>query len=261
MAPPELGGVTAQIMALRELHAARYSAKDVGAALEVVRQMREAEKALHAKSDQVLAAEKKALLAAGPDDDVPRGAGEAMREAAEAHRDKIERLWARLTDAIGERKAGVLRGLLGERFPMMGPGGMMPGQPPMGPMGPGAGPGMRPGGPGAGPGPGPDGPPPGGVFESAFDPGAPEPGGQVGGPPEGMPGGRGRPQPGMGGRQQRFGPGGQGPAGGMMNRGPGMQPPGMGGMMSPPPMMAMGPRLSLADVVELLEQKLAAMRK
>jgi hypothetical protein len=35
----------------------------------------------------------------------------------------------------------------------------------------------------------------------------------------------------------------------------------MGGMMGMPPMMGMGPRMSLADLIELLEQKLAAMRK
>ncbi|MBM3493634.1 MAG: hypothetical protein FJX72_04825 [Armatimonadetes bacterium] len=252
MMQPELAAKTAQIMALREIHSARFTAKDIGVALESLKQMREAEKALQTKSEQVLEGEKRALLAAGPDDDAPRGTGEAMREAAEAHRAKLERLWAKLGDNLNERKVGSLRRLLGEMF---GPPGMMPGRmqgmPGMGP-GPGGpgGPGMGPGGPG-----GPDrrggGEPPNDSDEDgSFFGEAPQPEGQVGAPPpgQGRPGGRAA---GQGGVRRPNAPAG----------GPGFQGPGMGGPMGMPPMMGMGPRLSLADLVELLEAKLAAMRK
>ncbi len=268
---PEMAAKIAQVMALRELHAARFSAKDISAALPVLREMHEAEQALQEKSLQALEREKQALLLAGPDDEPPAGSADAMREAAENHRAKMERLYAKLGEAIGEPKANAIRRLLGVA---MGPMNMMPGggpgfpgQPGMG-MGPGMpqGPGMPPPG-GPGPGPGPD--PRGGHPESEFDvadapaypmfdgqggPGDLEPSFQGPQGPQGPPaGGMVRPQ-----RGNRQGPGGPALPGGP--GAPGMFP-GMGGMMGMPPMMGLGPRLTLPELIELLEQKQAAMRK
>ncbi len=268
VAQPEMAAKSVQVMALRDLHANRFSAKDVAAALPVLREMHEAEQTLQEKSLQALEREKQALLAAGPDDDPPAGSAEALREAAEAHRVKIERLYAKLGEAIGEPKAGIIRRLLGGAMwpPNMLPGGGpgFPGQPGMG-MGPGMpqGPGM-----GMGPGIGPNGRGP--APEDEVGPGDAhefpmmgEQGVRFDAEPsfQGPQGPQGPPPPGPQGppRGNMQGPGGPvGPGGPALRQGPF---PGMGGMMGMPPMMGIGPRLSLPELIELLEQKQAAMKK
>ena len=262
---PVLGKLTMRIMALREIHGAGFTAKDVAAATPILKEMRDSEKALQTKTEGVLEQEVKALLAAGAEDDPPKSSGPAMEEASKAHQQKMGRAWERLTEAIGERKVGCLQRLLGMGGPMpMMPFGM-PGGPGM--QVPGGGRGVRPGMPGGGPGM------PGG---GPGGPGGPptEPFGQddgMGPAPEQDPafiGGEAQigPSPGQGpagppamqrGRRAGQGPGG--PQGGQPGMFPGQGP---GFVMGNLPMMQpIGPRLTLSELAELMEQKLAAMRK
>jgi hypothetical protein len=255
---PVLGKLTVRIMALREIHEAGFTAKDVAATTPILKEMRESEKALQTKSEAILEQEAKALLAAGAEDDPPKSSGPAMEEAGKAHQQKMARAWERLTDSIGERKVGCLHRLLGVGGPMpMMPMGM-PGQPGMhGPANPRGG---RPGVPGAGPG-GPAGPP-----QERFGPGdgaGPGPGlgplflgedTQFMPPPE-----QGQAGPPLMQRGRRAGQGPGTPQGGQPGMFPGQGP---GFVMGNMPMMQpIGPRLTLAELAELMEQKLAAMRK
>lgn len=260
---PEMARKTASIMALRRIHGLRLSAENIRATIPILKRLHEAEKEMAAASTRALDEELQALLSAGPDSNVPGDSGDKMRRASQRFRDASEDSWSSLAREIGEEKAGGIQSLL------MGAG---PG--PMGPMPP-----FGPGGPGGGFGP------PGGR-------GFGEPGGAR--PPEAPgigPGRRGLPgQPGVQGRRQPDGAGAPepprfpraedpqpagrqvqpgrpgarfGPEGGVPGQGPrgiGQGPgggigPGLGGPMWP----MGGPRLSLADLIDLLSQKLAAM--
>ncbi|MCX6358673.1 MAG: hypothetical protein NT029_02610 [Armatimonadetes bacterium] len=233
--PPTLAAKTAQVMALRRIVGLKLTRADIAAALPQVKALRAAEKALESTAEKALDEEKKALLAAGPNSAAPRGGGRTMREAADTLRAKHEETWNALAEAIGPAKARGLQQLVGGGgggFQMQ-PG--MPGMPGMG--GPGGG---MPGMPGAGGGMRPNAGQRGGGGQGMRRPGGP--GGMPGGGMEG-PGGPGG-MPGMGG------PGmGPGPMGGGQ---PGMGNP--GGMMG-----AMPVRISVGELLELLEQKLAAM--
>ncbi len=238
---PVLGKLTMEIMALRQIHDGRFTSADIAAALKALKEMNVSEKALHERTEATLKEERSALLAAGPDTEtLPRGVGE-MNDAAQAHRAKVDRLWNGLIEAIGEKKVDRLQSLLGHGGPMGGPG-MMPGggdRPPMG------GPGMMPGGG--------DRPPMG------------EPGMRLGGgslewhedlvqDPLSGPGNPGFAQGGAVPPLQGPGrPPMQGP--GRMQQRPF---PGMGARLG---VMQFGPRITLAELIDLLEQKLAAMRK
>lgn len=248
---PALGKLTMQIMALRQLHDAGFAAKDLATAVPVLKEMETGEKALRERSEKALQRELQALLAAGPDDNPPRGSGEALQEAGMEHQRNTSRQWERLTEAIGDRKVDCLRRLLGAAPPP----GWFPNMPGVGP-----GMGIGPGTPGGGPDPrggqgapprGPE-PEPGNMpmadFASADEWPGPMPEAQA---PQG-------PAPPLQGRR-RPGQGGQG----------GPQPPGFfpgqtgfpGGPGNMPFMQPIGPRLSLGELVDLMEQKLAAMRK
>lgn len=239
-----MGKLTVEIMALRQMLDAGFTAKDVETSLAVLREMAASERALKDASEAALQSEKAALLKAGPDTDIPHASGPALEEAARKHGEKVRALTERLREAIGERKAGCLLNMLG----------MMPGPivPPFAPGMPGMGPGtpLDPRGGMQGPGPGR----------------APRQG-------QGSPGGPGRPnEPTLGAPSQGFGMPGipQGPGTpGFIPQGP--QGPGIGwgpqpGMGMPwavaPPSIVqmMGPRLTIAELVDLLEQKLAAMK-
>jgi hypothetical protein len=272
---PEMAKKTAAIMALRMIHQQRFSTDDLKAALPILKQIRDAEKALEAQSNEALDEEKRALLAARPDSPPPPGAGEKMEAAHRKFAESHQRGWESLHRAIGDEKAGLLQGFVGQGPGMMDPFG--------GPMGPGpGGPGLQPGqprpgrGPRAGRGPAvgapdqPGGPPqfgappqqPGDGFQAGqFAPGAgvsppavgipavPGDGDPFQAPPQGVrPGqqfpGAGGPQ-GLRPGQQRFR--NNNPFGGPM--------PGAGGMPGG------GPHMSLSELIDLLSQKLTAMGK
>jgi hypothetical protein len=236
---PTLAAKTAQVMALRRIVALKLTRADIAGALPQLKALRAAEKAMESAAEKALDDEKKALLAAGPNSPAPRGVGQKMRLAADALRDKHDETWKALAEAIGPAKAHGLQQLVGGGgggFQMQ-PG--MPGMPGMG--GPGGG---MPGMPGAGGGMRPNAGQRGGGQGMRRQPGGP-------GGPGGMPGGMEGPG-GPGGMPGMGGPGmGPGPMGGGQ---PGMGNP--GGMMGAMPM-----RISVGELAELLEQKLAAMPK
>ncbi|MCW3094487.1 MAG: hypothetical protein JWL77_105 [Chthonomonadaceae bacterium] len=260
---PEIAKRMLSIMALRQINGIGLAPRDISSALPALKTMRDAEKANEARSIQILEEEKRALLTAQPDSPPPPDSGQRMQEANEAFRQQMARGWETIANAIGPDKAGGLRNLV-EGGGMIGPGG------PNGPGGfggpltpPGAGPG-QPGqfGNDIGPAAGAQGPRPGNRRGGADGPGAgapqppgdnarftpnaqaPSPGGQVGF--GGQDGGQGR----FGGR-----PGQPGQGQGFPGQQPGRAGQGMPGMGFG------GPRISLTDLVDLLEQKQAAMRR
>ena len=269
-ANPELAKKMAAIAALREIHNLRISAAEIGKALPLLKELREAEKTLEAQAGEALEQEKRALLAARPDTQVPPASAERLRAANERYHQQSQRIWESLHKEVGPHIAGGLHRILsgGMGFgPMFGPGM----QPPAGfGGGPGFGPGGvrpgvtppggddRPGTPGQ-PGPGELGPPPG----PGFQPGAPGRFAPQPPPGQGRPGGRGVGQvpqrpgaPGQPGRGQNQDPRFSGPGG---TPGPGRpMMPGPGGGMGWQP-FSPAPRISLAELIDLLEQKRAAM--
>lgn len=239
---PEMAKKMQSIMALRQINGVGLTARDISTALPILRTMRDAEKALETRSLQILEEEKRALLAAQPGAPLPPDSGQRMQEASEVYHQQMARSWEAITKGIGPEKAGGIRGLV--EGGMMRPGGgnpMPPGQGQPGPFN------NRRGQPGGGPNDGgradrqqPQPP----EDEGGFGPGpqGPPPGGDVG----------------FGGQD-----GGQGQFGG--NRGQQGQPFPRQGPNGPnqgrPGMVPGGARISLTDLVELLEQKLVAMRK
>jgi len=230
---PELAKKMSTIMALREMLEMGLTARHISTALPVLKELQAAEKTLKEQSERLLEAEKQTLLAAQPDDPLPADSGEKMRKLMENYREKQESLWGTLSKSLGENRINRLRALLGQGAarPFQLRGGQ-----PLGPEGL-VRPGIQPPGDDAG-GVRPDDP------EGGFPPAAGAPGafgGRQGGPaaprPPGQPGGR------------------QG-----------------GGRAAPPPFPQPGPfipgwspfgppHLTLAELIDLMEQKLAALRR
>jgi hypothetical protein len=110
---PEMGKKTMEIMALREMLRIRLTAKDIAASLPPLHELREAEKTLQSRSDRILEEEKRALLAASPDEAPPLESGDKMRQAIETYGNIQEKTWSTITRSIGPEKANGLRRLLG----------------------------------------------------------------------------------------------------------------------------------------------------
>jgi len=272
MQMPEMAKKTAAIMALRQIHQLRFTADDIKAALPILKQMRDAEKTLESQSNEALDEEKKALLAARPDEPAPPGSGDKMEAAHRKFGEAHQKGWEALHRAIGDEKAGGLQGILGGG--MMGPQGFPPGAG-FGPGGPG---GPQPGQPR--PGPGARNFAPQGEFGAQGDPELPgipapqssqlpNPGAFA--PPQGVrsPAVEAPAFPGDGenlqvpappnryNRQKQFAPGGpQGQRPGQQ-RFRGNDP--FGGPMPGRPFNM--PHISLAELIDLLTQKQAAMGK
>lgn len=286
---PELAKKTVRIMALRNILGMRFTSDDIRKSLPGLRALRDSEKELQRAAEQALEDEIKALLAAEPDSPPPPDGGARLEEVMRRHQERSGRIWGELANAIGQRKVEGLKGLVGQ-----GGMGMMPGNPFGGGPGPGFGdpgagfggaggrfgggqPGFDPNGragqPGAGRNRRPDlpgapdiGPQPpragfggnqGAPFGGFEPPAAP---GQVGGDPgvgpppigpEGGFGGQDRPRPPQGWPGGAPGRGGFG--GGGFRGGPGGVQGGFSGFMPP--------GISLGELVDLLEQKLAAMKR
>jgi hypothetical protein len=297
MAPmmPEMAKKTNQIMVLRRLLDMGLTAKDIAAALPPLKELRDAEKALQSRMEQVLDEEKRALLAADPGSQPQVDNGEKMRQVSERFHEVQNRTWEQLNRTIGPEKTQGLRELVGQGGfgPGAGFGGGFGqgggfGGPGFGPGGGGGGFGGR-GGGGGGFGPRPGGPPNGGPGippggpDRELDPGSIEveiatqtiPPSPVA--PAAVPGEAGAVLPpaqvqGEGPAvAQATRPGGQGggrgrgqfrPAPGAPGVPPGQQGPFAQGQPGQPGQpMFFGPRVTLAELVDLLEQKLAAMRR
>jgi len=236
---PEMARKMADILALREMLRLGLTAPDIRAILPPLRQLRAAEKELEARSIQILEEERKALLAAEPGARPPAGSGARMRRANAAFQERQEAAWEAVARAVGDEKADGLRRLAGSG-PLPGPDA--PGVGPRQPLAPpGAPRPLQPRRPLQAPGPGqPAQPPPPDQLEapdqphpvSLQDP-APQP------PAESAP----LPRPSQGFRPPRAGAPGRSPS------------------LPFPPGQPMGPRLSLQELIDLLEQKLAAMRR
>src|SRR5438552_4586150 len=100
-ATPELAKKMAAIGALREIQNMRMTAKDINTALPLLKELREGEKALETRAGDALEQEKRALLAAGPDTQVPPTTGEKLREANEQFHKQQERVWNTLFQNLG----------------------------------------------------------------------------------------------------------------------------------------------------------------
>ncbi len=293
---PEMAKKMRQIMVLRAINNLDLSAKHITSALPILKSLRDGEKQLQARAEAMLDEERMALLAAQPgDDDVPPMRGDRLREGTMKQREAEEGQWQSLGREIGNRRADGLRMLVGGhglRFtapifltnpidPRGGAGGNVSARPqppryivPGRPDDPNAPP---PQPDEAGPAELPEGPQYPAAPQAARIPGAPQDE-FVGPAPENLqaprepqeparlgPGGRRAPQPGQPGqRGQRPGqpalPGGQGRN---------LPPPGGGdqffeqglAQVPPQPGFMPGPRTNLGELVDLLEQKLAAYRK
>lgn len=286
---PEIAQKTLQIAILRELNELRMNEKEVEVTLNALKQIRDNDKALQTTVMQILDEEKKALLSARPDAPVQHNAGERMQQASEQLREKQDAVWRGLAQAIGGNRLNAIRDMLGQGggnpFPgaFNGPNNQdpnfrpqgQPGQP--GLFGPG---GQRSpnGRPGNGRQPGND---PLGQPGQSPRPG--QPGGQNGQPPlPGQPGGQNGGDPffdssGAGGQNapgqfNPFGAPGQPPQPGQQN---GQNRPfGQFGQPGQPgwrsgQFNAFGngagwrqrPHISLKEMIDLLQEKLSAMRK
>lgn len=221
---PEMAKKITKLAALREMHRLGMTVEDIEKALSHVRALRDAETRLRTRSEQLLDQEIQALLAARPDDPPMPETADAMRRLAEEYRQTENQTWEALSRAVGPLKSDVLRRLVSgpERRPEGG-------RPDF----------VRPGDAAPGPSEGPEGlgPPEQGMLNPP--------------PVVGM-------QPGQG-QGQRQGP----PPGGQRTTpaGPGVQGPGFAPQPGSQFQPLMQPRLTLSELTELLEQKLAAMRK
>lgn len=231
---PELGKKVAINMALREMLDMGLTARHISAALPALKELLAAEKALKTQAEQLLAAEMQALLKARPDDPMPEEVGEKMQKLMESHHTRQERIWAALGKTIGENRMNRLRGLIGQA-----------GAPPV-PQRPGAFPGRPFGGGGVEPGIQPPDEDDSSTLNAPLPP-------NVGRPPDHRRNDvqfvaqQPNPRP----QRQRGSPSLPLP-----------QPPFMpGGPMRPGWMHFGQPPLTLAELIDLLEQKLAAMRR
>ncbi len=122
---PELAQKTREILALRQMLALHITAQDISVALPALRELRDAEKALEREASKILEDEKRALLAAQPDDPQPQAGEDRLRQAMERYRQQQDRIWQSLERSIGRAKAeGLLRlnGLSGPESGRFGPG-------------------------------------------------------------------------------------------------------------------------------------------
>jgi hypothetical protein len=232
---PELAKKMASIMALREMLDMRLTPQLISKALPSLKELREAEKALQSRSEQIIEEEKKALLAASPDDPLPMGSGEKLQKENAAFRTKQEGIWEGVSKSLGEDRVNRLRMLIGQgpNRPFFPPGGP---QPPRGGL---------------------DAPPPPAEEELDNEQAPPPPDHFL---PVALSGAR------LAAQDAPLRPQGQDPfaprRGTGQGRGGQGQPPFFPGGPGMGPMMPFGqPSLTLADLIDLMEQKLAAMKR
>lgn len=251
---PELAKKMRSIMALREMLGMRLTSRNISAALPILKELRDAEKTMQSRAEQLLEEERKALLAAEPDEPPPPGAGEKMQMEMQRYHDKQMRAWENLVQAIGPEKTIGIRRLLGQGGlpPNIGGGNdpfgqpVQQGQPGFAPL-PG-----QPVRPAPGLPPDPNGlptaeaPPVLALEAYGAVPEAPNEFGQQ--PPPGV-------QPGNPGQP------GQPPRPFNRPNARNLPQPGAGGPFAENRPFFQSPRLTLVELVELMEQKLAATRR
>jgi hypothetical protein len=111
---PELAKKTRAIMALREMLAMRLTSRNISVALPILKELCDAEKGMQSRAEQLLEEERRALLAAEPDDPMPPGVGEKMQAEMQRYNEKQARAWENLVEAIGPEKTNGIRRLLGD---------------------------------------------------------------------------------------------------------------------------------------------------
>ncbi len=116
---PELAKKMRSIMALRAMWQLRLNAKDIAAILPPLKELAQAEKNLQVRSEQLLEDERKALLAADPEGDPPDGPGDLMQRENDLYRIKADDTWRAIDRSLGKNKTNGLRGLVGMGGPQM----------------------------------------------------------------------------------------------------------------------------------------------
>ena len=221
---PELARKVNKILALRHIVSLGLARRDIENALPILKRMSGAEQVLQEQAGQILDEEYRALLTADAASLPPAESGPRLGQLVARYSQQQQAQWQALERAIGPQKARGLRMLVEGPTPAFGPMGPAPGREG---LPPGAPP-LRPEGAARGPQGGP-----------GFGPG-------------GIPGNPGQPFDGPGGPLQGPPPGGGGP---FPPRQMQMRP---GEPFAGFPMF--GAHISLADLVDLLQAKLAAMK-
>jgi hypothetical protein len=138
MPMPALSKKTSAILALREIRMRRFTTGNLETAIKYLRALRDAEKTLQTRSEQILEEERRALLALQADDPLPPDSGPKLEMEMERYRRQEDQIWSELEKSLDRPKTDGLRMLLGRLMPPMfpqggnslpGPGGHVPGAP------------------------------------------------------------------------------------------------------------------------------------
>jgi hypothetical protein len=111
---PEMAKKMRAILALREMWQLRLTARDIASILPDLKELAEAEKNLQAKSEKLLDDERRALLTADPDGDPPPSNGDLLQRENELFRIKSADVWRNIERSLGRTKTSGLRRLLGQ---------------------------------------------------------------------------------------------------------------------------------------------------
>lgn len=111
---PEMAKKMRAIMALREMWQLRLTAREISAVLPALKELADAEKTLQSRSEKLLEDERRALLAADPEGDPPPGNGELLQRENELYRSKSEEVWRSVERSLGRGKTDGLRRMIGQ---------------------------------------------------------------------------------------------------------------------------------------------------
>jgi hypothetical protein len=103
-----------RVLVLRQLLALGFTSADIAAALPLLRNLRDINTAPPADPDRAIEDEYRALLRANPGDPLPPNSVAKITDAAHYYRDEQAKIWNSLQRRIGARKADGLRTLLGQ---------------------------------------------------------------------------------------------------------------------------------------------------
>jgi hypothetical protein len=109
---PEMAKKTRDIALLRQMLALKLSARDIERALPLLKEMKDADKAVPSRPEQAMDEEYRALLEAKPGDPMPPSSSEALRDAASGFRSRKQAIWEKMAQQIGREKAAGIRGML-----------------------------------------------------------------------------------------------------------------------------------------------------
>lgn len=114
---PDLAREAKAIAALRELQRIGLTDSDIQGALAPLKQLREAEAQLKSEAWRILREERTALLVLRPGDPLPPSSSERLRQAEMAYTKQEKETWSAVGAAIGTEKARQLCRLLGSGGP------------------------------------------------------------------------------------------------------------------------------------------------